>query len=209
MIKTIDTSSAAWEVHPGDDPRFVSCAEKLVAAAAALGAQRDIVVVRIDNWFGLRWLRFPNRQYRGRWRPLGGRPHGVLTVKKLREPACFIPPFHPHRVLSEERFELHENGVVQGPFEPREPLHRMYTPKMKRERTFDEACEPGIYAWCSGNTKANDRAALMVYTHAIDGTSAWYAEFRRVDYWRVSRHVPIGNADWCRLLETGGVTQFE
>lgn len=195
MIKATDTSLAEWEVDARDDARFVGCAQRLVAAAAALGAQRDILVVHIDNWFGVAWLGF-TKGY-------------VVTHGRYQkgEPYYRIPPFHPNRVLSARRYELREDGVLLGPFQPARSLAQMDTGESFG--SFQKNCEPGIYAWYSGNTKANDRAALMVYTHAIDGTSAWYAEFRRTDGCRLSRRIGIGDADWRRLLEIGGVAELE
>lgn len=187
---------ANWEVLPNDDPRIVSTAQRLVAAAAAVAEQRNIVVVRIDNWFGRRWLGFPKRQYRIRlesWRH-------VQTIKKFREPIWLVPPFHPHRVLSEKRFELREDGAIWGPFPQVRQLHQLYIDETNRVRSFERTLEPGIYAWFSGHTKLNDRAALMVYTHAGEGTSGWYVEFRRAESWQLSRRTLLGDADWRRLL---------
>ncbi|GMU83206.1 MAG: hypothetical protein AMXMBFR47_30770 [Planctomycetota bacterium] len=208
MIETVNTDRAKWNVYPGDDPTFLNFATKIIAAAAALAQHRHIVVVRIDNWFGQGWLGFPKLQFRHR-----RRPGGLWTTKKLRKPTWFIPPFHPHRVLSEARFEMSEDGIADGPFELSRPLHHSNGPSTRPrltlhgERSFAEACEAGIYAWCSGNTRVNDRAALMVYNRSAEEVSGWYAEFRKVDSWRLSRRKGVNDADWRRMLEVSGVTK--
>ncbi|MCC6359115.1 MAG: hypothetical protein IT450_10240 [Phycisphaerales bacterium] len=198
MIETVKTDLAKWDVQSGDDPTFLNVATRIVAATAVLAQQRHIVVVRIDDWFGVRWLGFPKRQFRHR-----RRPGGLWTTKKLRDPSWYIPPFHPHRVLSEARFELSGDGTVAGPFVPSQLLHQMYAMGVGGERSIATTCEAGVYAWCSGNM--NDRVALMVYIHTADGTSGWYAEFRKVEHWCLSRRTAIGDADWRRLLEIGGI----
>jgi hypothetical protein len=197
MLQTTNMSLAAWRIDEGDDPRFAECALRLIVGAAIVGGQRDIRVLQIDNWFGVRWLGFSKT--------------GIFRRQadsNASEPNYCIPPFHPNRVLSDSRYELTEDGTLRGPFPAQRPLHRRYVTEDRSSRSFKQNCDPGVYAWFSSNTRTNDRASLMVYTHSTDGTSAWYVELRKTDAWRLSRRTLIGDADWHRLLAAGAITEW-
>jgi thiamine kinase-like enzyme len=56
-------------------------------------------------------------------------------------------------------------------------------------------------AWFSGNTKTNDRGALMMYIPADNFYWAWYAELQRGKSWRITKAWEIKREDLAALME--------
>jgi hypothetical protein len=79
-----------------DDLQFVEWVDSIIHAVIHRTQPAQIYVVKIDNWFGRRWLRF------------SGKASGALGV---REAELTMPPFIPSRVVSEHRFLLRGSNV--------------------------------------------------------------------------------------------------
>src|SRR5262245_49609679 len=86
-----------------DDPKFVAWVERVIAGVESRFETDQSYVVKIDNWFGQRWLGF------------SGKAVGALRVCQRR---LTLPPFVPSRVLSQRRFFSED-----APPRPHRPLH--------------------------------------------------------------------------------------
>ena len=82
----------------GDDPDFVTLTGRITRALASEFSPKQVVVVRIDNWFDRKWLAFSGIVFSG-----VGRWNEELTV----------PPFNANRVL-EERHYQDSNGAWEA-----------------------------------------------------------------------------------------------
>jgi hypothetical protein len=80
-----------------DDPQFLDWVEAVVIAVEDTFKTDLAFVVKIDNWFGKRWLGF------------SGKSLGVLSIRKKK---LTLPPFIPSRVVSQRRFW--EDGTEPG-----------------------------------------------------------------------------------------------
>src|SRR5688500_15769712 len=79
-----------------DAVEFIDRVAALVDGAVAWASPDQVSVVRINNWFGPRWLAFSGQL-------LGAL--GVHSTKNLT-----IPPFNPSRVMSEQHWARDEAG---------------------------------------------------------------------------------------------------
>jgi hypothetical protein len=156
----------------GDSAEFV---EK--ARGIAIGVARDYVparlyVVRIDNWFGPRWMHFAGTDTVGR---VGRFPAIGVGIHRSR---LHVPPFVPERVLAER--------VFVGPdFEETlaaEPLHIECPSKLALRRRIADIDKDAAFLWFSGESKAQGRGAVMVYLpDAFDETAHRRGNLRDCD----------------------------
>lgn len=149
-------------------------------------------LVKVDNWFG------------PRWRGFAGSRNGKDTIELDR--LC-IPPFAPKRILSERSFRRDGNHLWR--VKPRS-LHEEPAPKSSPYRYLDKDAEPGLFIWYSGNTRCQDRGALMVYeAEASQPQRAWFAEFQQNGTtWTVS-HTLGTSVSEIDQLETSYSNQLE
>lgn len=124
-----------------DDPEFLTWVEKIIAGVERRFETDQCYVVRINNWFGQRWLGF------------SGKSLGALRISKLR---LTLPPFVPSRVVSQHRF-LSE-GTRPG---PQQRLHMWQRSGENLQRYADIVVHEASVFWYSGGTKENNRASFM------------------------------------------------
>lgn len=84
-----------WTRHDDkDDPAFTKFVDGLTAMFAA--QVKTVFLVRVDNWFGPKWLGFQARVSGA----FGVRAQNAAT----QSGPAVIPPFKPSRIVSERRF---------------------------------------------------------------------------------------------------------
>jgi hypothetical protein len=144
--------------RPGDSAEFVD-----VVRALAVGIARDhqparLYVIRIDNWFGPRWLYF------------SGKVLGQLGVYKNE---VTVPPFVPHRVVAE--------GVFAGPgYEETvvaPPLHIECKSSDAVVRRIAEIDADAAFVWFSGESEVQKRGSVMIYLPVYSDDSGFYVGF--------------------------------
>ena len=72
-----------------DAPDFVFAVERLTEGLLLRDKPRSIILIKIDNWFGSRWLAFSGK---------------VMGAFGFRSNTLTVPPFVPNRVISQGRF---------------------------------------------------------------------------------------------------------
>ena len=169
------------------DPPFLDLAERVINGAAAIASADLLHIVRIDSWFGDRWYSFAGKT-RG---AVGVHSPGTLTV----------PPFHPHRVVSEARYRR-GCPAVSVPF--RDPLHGHRSSESNLYHSFGGFgriwTAPVVGGWFSGNSAATGHGSVMAYTRTRGGTTGWYAGLERRGDWRVVKLVGVDPRHWSMLL---------
>lgn len=132
----------------GDSAEFLG-----KARALAIGVLRDyeparLYVIRIDNWFGPKWMHFAGKFTAGK--------HAAIGVHKTR---LYVPPFVPHRVLAQWVFEGqdYEETVVAA------PLHIDCPSKQALSRRIEDIDKDAAFLWFSGASEAQRRGSVMVY----------------------------------------------
>jgi hypothetical protein len=132
----------------GDSAEFV---EKV--RALAIGVAQDynparLYVVRIDNWFGPRWMHFAGKFTAGKGAAIG--------IHKSR---LHVPPFVPARVVAESVFAGPEyQGTVIAA-----PLHIECASKDALRRRIDDIDKDAAFVWFSGESEEQKRGSVMVY----------------------------------------------
>ena len=121
--------------------------------AMAIGLARDylpvrLYVVRIDNWFGPKWMRFAGTFTAGKFASIG--------VHKRR---LHVPPFVPSRVVGQR--------VIVGPdYEETVaavPLHIECPSQRALLRRIADTDEDAAFLWFSGESETQKRGSVMVY----------------------------------------------
>ena len=159
---------------------FVARVQDVVNGAAKLHRPSEFTVIRVDNWFGSRWLEF------------SGKMIGAIGV---RMKTLTFPPFVPSRLHSAGRFvrdeSLNQYSKIEGGRSP----HRWQTSSQNLHYRPSEVAPKGAYFWFSGQSGSNGRGALMAYISTPDDWWAWYAGF-------------MADHDW-RAIQTIGITEKE
>lgn len=170
------------EDETGDDDAYIQLVRETVAGAVKASHVEEVYVVRIDNWFDRKWLKFS----------------GIKTVPfesgvLLREEAlagCHkssltMPPFHPNRVESWRYYSWngYSGEFVRGlgKFVP----HRRQMSESNLDRRVVDVSNSVAFVWYTGNTKLNGRGSLMMYLAREGETDAWFASLVRDGEWKV------------------------
>jgi hypothetical protein len=170
-------SGLEFDLDERDDIEFVHQLRLIVAGVLLAFQPREVYLVKIDNWFGDRWLGFSHK--------LMGAA-GVHYRHTLR-----VPPFVPARVVYERHFRRVEDGeyVAAGTMSQ---LHVEQSSEANARRLMSAVCANAAVFWWSGETRANQRGALMAYLPTSIGTHrdrATEAQITRGPARRVPGHV--------------------
>jgi hypothetical protein len=172
-----------------DDPEFIRQVDQAVNGILCRCSPASLALIKIDNWFGARWLGFSGKA-------LG--LVGLTIIPSYRDRKHLrVPPFVPDRVVSQRRFV----GPAFEEIDAGKPVHK-HIPASSALRRVVAIEEPDVaFAWFSGKTKTTDRGALMMYIPAGDAYWAWYAELQRGEPWRITKAWEIKHEDLSRLME--------
>src|SRR5271165_6072784 len=137
--------------EPDDAADFVSIVERIILGIVAGHSPDTLVVIKIDNWFGSKWLGFSGKMLGalGVWnKPYNQPPDGLR-----------IPPFVPNRVVSQRRFSAPDYAEVDSG----KPIHAQVESTVALLRKAAAVAPNTALAWYSGNSHAAGRGAVMAY----------------------------------------------
>jgi hypothetical protein len=165
------TSNAIVNIIPDkfDATDFTRQVECIVSSVVSEASPPQFYVVKIDNWFGQKWLRyFPKLE----------------DQNKHKNFRPFIPPFKPSKIKSELLFtlgELHRYEESQLS----KSLHRELTSGPNRFSTSKLFSFPtdAVIFWWSGNSKSNGRGSLITSVPTPVGPESWYIELSEQKSW--------------------------
>jgi hypothetical protein len=176
-----------WE---NEDEQFVSLVRNLINGVVLTTRPKVYCVVRVDNWFGDRWLNFTGKILG----QLGVRKHGRTT----------FPPFVPSRLRNYAMFEWSDEKNDYVDVENPPLVHKWQRSMQNFQNFVDRAYPDSAFFWFSGNTKANSRGSVMGYVTKYDPdeersrlwraqgpTWAWYLEFSKDAGWKHSKAINI------------------
>src|SRR5262245_21069753 len=86
---------------PGDDPSYLASLCGMLAALVEQHRPEVVHLVRVDNWFDHKWLRFSGI---GRVAFERGHPKIDTALDAMWQTELTFPPFSPGRVVNEESF---------------------------------------------------------------------------------------------------------
>ena len=165
-----------------DAAEFVAAVNGVVEGLLSQDAPRELIVVKINSWFGPKWLGF------------SGIPMQGLAVfyKALR-----IPPFVPNRVVSQRRF----TGLLSDEVGSGEPLHRNVLGRTALKRLASEVAPGAMLLWYSGSTAKTGRGSMMVYQSAGDHYRSWYVQWGQRGSWHSPHTSGLKVQDLLRMLK--------
>ena len=105
--------------QPGDSAEFMRKVQALVVGGARDYMPARLYVIRIDNWFGPKWMHFAGKFTAGTGFAIG-----------VHEKILDVPPFVPHRVVAEQVFKGPEYWETVA----KPPLHIRCTSELALKR---------------------------------------------------------------------------
>jgi hypothetical protein len=174
-----------------DAPDFVRQVEQVANGVIRRHASETVVLIKIDNFFGSKWLGF------------SGKALGAIAVwfNPSYHPASIVrvPPFVPNRVVSQRRFSAPTYEEVDCG----KPIHKRMPSRVALNRTVATAAPRSALLWYSGESKATGRGAVMAYVPAGDSYWLWYAALETGASWSVTETLDIKRDDLGSLMEQG------
>ena len=174
-----------------DAPEFVMQVEQVANGVIRLHAPETLVLIKIDNFFGSKWLGFSGKAL-GAIAVWHNPSYNPLTIVR-------IPPFVPNRVVSQRRFSASAYEEVDCG----EPIHKRMPSRVALNRTVATAAPKSALLWYSGESQVNGRGAVMAYGPAGDSYWLWYAALETGESWSVAETLDIKRDDFARLIEHG------
>lgn len=200
MFQQLQSHGSAWVAYTDgmritsdidDAPDFVKQVEQVASGVTRLHAPQTLVLIKIDNFFGSKWLGF------------SGKALGAIRVwhNPSYHPANIvrIPPLVPHRVVSQRRF----SAPTYEEIDCGKPIHKRMPSTIALNRTVAAAAPKSALVWYSGESKATGRGALMAYIPAGDSYWLWYAALETGESWTVTETLDIKRDDLASLMEQG------
>ena len=135
-------------MQPGDSAEFMRKVQALVAGVARDYEPAYLYVIRIDNWFGPKWMRFAGKFSAGK--------HFYAGIHKV---TLHVPPFVPHRVVAERVFA----GPNYDETVARPPLHIECASMLALTRRIADVDKDAAFLWFSGQSEVQKRGSVMVY----------------------------------------------
>jgi hypothetical protein len=169
------------DTEENDALGFIVQIEALASALLRAYRPAKLMLVKLDNWFGPRWLTFST------WVP--ARREGFLA-KHLD-----FPRFVPNRVEWQRKFvaPLYDE-VASG-----EPLHR----SLDWVRQMSDMPRQTAYLWFSGNSRKTLSGSAMVYLPVNERYRVWYASWNRRKVWQLLRTHGIPHDEVARFIGIG------
>jgi hypothetical protein len=132
----------------GDSAEFMKKVQALVVRVARDYEPARLYVVRIDNWFGPKWMHFAGKFTAGKGAAIG--------VHKV---TLHVPPFVPHRVVAERVFM----GPNYAEAITRPPLHIECASMQALQRRIRDIDKEAVFVWFSSDSERLKRGSIMVY----------------------------------------------
>ncbi len=164
-----------------DSPDFAGMVEAVANGITRSYPTTELIVIKIDNWFDVKWLRF------------SGKMLGVLSIWKY---TLTIPPFVPNRVISQRRFSAPEFVEIESG----KPVHiNIESSQAGLRRTVDVARGAAVL-WYSGNSELSGRGAIMAHVPVEGAYSAWYTGWAKRKTWELILRKEISAQEIAALI---------
>ena len=184
----------------GDSVEFMAKARALAIGVAQNHKPDRLYVIRIDNWFGPKWMHFAGKFTAGKGFAAG--------AHKCR---LHVPPFVPHRVVAERVFKGPEYDQTVSSTQ----LHIECASKEALTRRIEDIDRGAAFIWISGASAFQKRGAMMVYLPVtinppasrkieLGQSSAFYVGFsQRSGDWEPSMLRGVSRNEIAHLEESG------
>jgi hypothetical protein len=131
-----------------DSTEFMKKVQELVVAVARDYEPARLYVIRIDNWFGPKWMHFAGKFTAGKGFAIG-----------VHKTTLHVPPFVPRRAVAERVFAgpNFDEAII------RPPLHIECTSEFALTRRIADVDKEAAFVWFSSESEAQKRGSIMVY----------------------------------------------
>ena len=150
----------------GDDAGYLLTVASLLTALKETIAVKEVYLIKIDNWFGSKWLTF------------SGKALGAVSIWNHK---VTLPPFVPNRVLEELHVQLIA-GSENIASRPITRIHKSISSSEALNRKLATEYEGMSFIWYSGKTERNKKGSVMVYL-ADKGYWCWWVELSERKNW--------------------------
>jgi hypothetical protein len=181
----------------GDSSEFMEKVQALVIGAARDYEPARLYVIRIDNWFGPKWMHFAGKVSVGK--------HFYAGIHKV---TLHVPPFVPHRVVAERVFV----GPNYDETVARPPLHIECASMLALTRRITDVDKEAAFVWFSGQSEVQKRGSVMVYLPVASTPMTSHRRERRrtgAFYVGLSEHEMGWNPVMLRGISHGEVEHLE
>jgi hypothetical protein len=170
-----------------DDPQFVELAKQLISGLMTIDFPDEIFVVKIDNWFDHKWLKFSGIGRVGFF--LDFRLERDTALDEFRQDKITIPPFNPNRVVGEYYFVRDSAGeCVASLGKPYVHERKLASSSHNLHKRIIDLASSALLVWLSSNTKKNGRGSIMVYEVNGPDVQTWYVGLSKQEKeWKVHR----------------------
>ena len=144
--------------QPGDSAEFIRKVQALVVGGARDNMPARLYVIRIDNWFGPKWMHFAGKFTAGKGFAIG-------VHKKI----LHVPPFVPHRVIAEQVFAgpNYEERIT------RPPLHIECTSKVALTRRIADV-DTGAIDTPKARSRMDSNDPAMGFSYCFCTCVPWF-----------------------------------
>jgi hypothetical protein len=192
-----DAVTKFTSMQQGDSAEFIRKVRSLVVGVAGDYVPERLHVIRIDNWFGPKWMHFAGKLSTGK--------HFYAGIHKV---TLHVPPFVPHRVVAERVFA----GPDYDETVARPPLHIECASMMALTRRIGDVDNEAAFVWFSGQSEVQKRGSIMAYLPiASTATTSHRRERRRTGafYVGLSEHELSWEPAMLRGVSRGEVEHLE
>jgi hypothetical protein len=155
------------EPTDSDSVEFTSEVAQLITSVVSATSPAVFYVVKVDNWFGPKWLAFS---------------HKVMGAFGVASRDLVVPPFVPNRIVSEVIFTLANSGEYEKS-DASKPIHVEQVSSANAGRKLSILLPNAALFWWSGQSATNGRGSLMAYLPTPDGHVPWYIELAGQETW--------------------------
>jgi hypothetical protein len=172
------------QLETDDSPEFIAKVEALANGILRHHAPLTLILIKIDNWFSVRWLGF------------SGKTLGALGVSRA---TLSVPPFVPKRVISQRRFIAPAYAEVEsGP-----PIHIQIQSSEAILRRVSSVSNGAALLWYSGGSERTGRGAIMAYVPIDETYLPWYTGWAKRDHWMLVQPKDISGRELDTLISSG------
>jgi hypothetical protein len=184
-----------------DDPQFVMLLKSLVRGLIEEDAPQELWIMKIDDWFDRKWLRFSGIGTVDFQFPAFMNRYDAALNEFYQDKLTF-PPFTPNRVLGQWSFMRIDDHYAEAPLRVLPHPSQKQPGEANSHRRFEDFGRSARFVWYSAEALANGRASVMVYKARANRVEARFAAFSRQQGWKLHATKGTSRDDVQRMLNT-------
>lgn len=170
------------QTEEGDAVDFIRIVNMIMAAFAQQYSIKEIVFVKIKNWFDHKWLNYSEKTAVPF--AFGGLPEfPEAALENVWRDKISIPPFNPNRVI-------YSNFIIKeytGNRKISKSIHQYRGSNDNIHNRIEDYTSDGLVLWFSSNTEINQKGSIMVYRVQGGKVYTWYAGMENKDGWKITK----------------------